>query len=393
MNFFKIITLLIFIAFYVISCRDYPIEPNNNESAPTIEETKLISSSDAILGINSFIIKQDSLAQLTQYDEEKHRIPSIWKGTIFNSGLWIAGEQKSIIRCNILGATNSLERSNYTNTFKSEKLGVYFVNKSIIENPANSFPSNFPLEENGKPKLYGDAMLFSVYRSDTTRTTPILQNPIRGLRFNQIVYAYKAQELSRSIFIQINIFSVSQGLSNAFIGFWIDADLSQEKVGYDSINGISYIYRNLQNGENTHTVFGYTLLHTPNSFNRQVGITSHRIMLKSSLELEYGQSFNNSQNIYSTLKGLSNSGKRMVNPTTDKNTYFAFTGNPITNSGWLDTERDARQLLSSGPFNLNSDQRLVVLMTYETGESLSEALVKLKLKVADIRNKPHLWQF
>ncbi|NIV11610.1 MAG: hypothetical protein GWN62_10105, partial [Aliifodinibius sp.] len=90
------------------------------------------------------------------------------------------------------------------------------------------------------------------------------------------------------------------------------------------------------------------------------------------------------------LKGLSNFGDPMINPVTGNETKFAFTGDPITQTGWLDSIAiDVRSLLSSAPFTLAPGEKKIVSIVWivESGQNLADALVNLKSKVDDIRNK------
>lgn len=42
----------------------------------------------------------------------------------------------------------------------------------------------------------------------------------------------------------------------------------------------------------------------------------------------------------------------MIDPTTGEPTAFAFTGNPVTGTGWVDTRNEVRSLLSLAPISL-----------------------------------------
>jgi hypothetical protein len=52
------------------------------------------------------------------------------------------------------------------------------------------------------------------------------------------------------------------------------------------------------------------------------------------------------------LEGLDANGNPMINPVTGMPTRFAFTGDPVTGTGWIDEPNDLRQLLSFAPVDL-----------------------------------------
>jgi hypothetical protein len=86
----------------------------------------------------------------------------------------------------------------------------------------------------------------------------------------------------------------------------------------------------------------------------------------------------------------------MINPVNNQESKFAFTGDPVTQTGWLDSSPlDVRSLLSSASFTLASGEkkRVSIVWVVEKGQDLSSALENLKSKVDDVRNNDHLWRF
>jgi len=79
-----------------------------------------------------------------------------------------------------------------------------------------------------------------------------------------------------------------------------------------------------------------------------------------------------------TLKGISTTGNPMLDPTTGQATSYAFTGDPVAETGWLDvdTGTDTLLFLSSGPFSIapGTHKMLTELVSIEAAPSLSEAL-------------------
>lgn len=115
------------------------------------------------------------------------------------------------------------------------------------------------------------------------------------------------------------------------------------------------------------------------------------------LNPEFGErDFDTPEQVLFALKGLSNHGAPMINPITGDETKFAFTGDPITQQGWLDSIAiDVRSLLSTAPFTLTAGEKKTVTIVWvvESGQDLAHALTNLKGKIDDIRNKEYLWHF
>jgi hypothetical protein len=237
-------------------------------------------------------------------------------------------------------------------------------------------------------------MCWTFLTSDTTiLSKSILSEPIKNLRITQAVYGYKRDDLRNIIFIRYEIENISpKNWDGVYIGFYSDTDLSPNpminRTGYDSTRGLTYTY-----SDTSTIVTGFTFLETPKS----LGVTSHRIMRKNNyIDPDFGEySFTSSEQILYALKGLSNSGRPMINPSTNRSTLYAFTGDPVSGEGWLDTEVDVRSMISSGPFSLsiNEAQRITLVWVVNDGINLQDALTKLKSKVDQIKSGSELWQF
>ena len=85
----------------------------------------------------------------------------------------------------------------------------------------------------------------------------------------------------------------------------------------------------------------------------------------------------------------------MINPVTGTETLFAFTGDPVAGTGWLDVRVDVRSMITSGPFSLEPEETKTVTVVWEAnnGTDLQDALQKLKSKIDQIRSEPGLWRF
>ncbi|MHB8929818.1 MAG: hypothetical protein ACYC5R_04395 [Melioribacteraceae bacterium] len=380
--------LMLFIILFSNGCNDIGeslLYPSNN--------FELVSDSVKTLNVNDF---QISLSQRGEISNGiwKNGSSSIW--CIFLAGLWIGMDQNGVTRGNIV-STISNHKSNYTSKWADKRLGVFSLNAGNTY-MSNNWPVDYgaPIDNLGLPKIYGDGMCWTSLQSDTTIKNPLfLAQPINGLRVTQALYGYKMDGLQSTIFIKYGITNLSsENWNNVYVGFYSDTDFhgSQDnRTGYDSTRSLSYTYK--KTNEEYNGVTGFTFLETP----KNVNIKSHRIMRKNNyIDPDFGEySFTTPINIIYALKGLSNFGQPMINPVTDLVTNFAFTGDPILETGWLDNPTDVRSMISTDPFSLNRGETtwVTVVWIINDGTSLENSLNKIKSKIDQVRSDISLWQF
>ena len=107
--------------------------------------------------------------------------------------------------------------------------------------------------------------------------------------------------------------------------------------------------------------------------------------------------------------GLDNGGNSMVDPTTGQPTPFAYSGDPVARTGWLDgfdgcgsdcvegaqVGEELRQLTSVGPFTLGAGEvtTFTAAYVYASGSGLDDGLARLRQTAATLRVQPTLWEF
>jgi|GEM_PF-1865906 len=99
---------------------------------------------------------------------------------------------------------------------------------------------------------------------------------------------------------------------------------------------------------------------------------------------------------WSSLQGdTTHSVSILYRPITGEETKFAFTGDPIERTGWLDTPVDVRSMIASGPFSLGAGERQIISVAWavESGQTLMHAIHALKGKIVQVRNENQLWFF
>lgn len=79
----------------------------------------------------------------------------------------------------------------------------------------------------------------------------------------------------------------------------------------------------------------------------------------------------------------------------DSNTSFAFTGDVVAGTGWLDQEYDSRNMITTGPFNIKASESKTITAAIITvsEKELSANLNKLRSQINLIRNEKSLWSF
>ena len=344
---------------------------------PVVEVVDLLPLEEGQFTINNFRVGLTNTGQLSI------------SGLTYEAGLWIGMEKNGEVRGNLVHTQPPY--SNYIAEQSGRKIGVYALEAGTLYN-ADGWPSDLeaPMDRNG-PKIYGDKMLWTALLSDTTISEPLVYAyPIKDLLVTAAVYAFNSEDLKDVFFIKYCIKNLSyETWENLRAGFFTDTDIGfslNNKTAYDSIRQISYTYDTVD-----FYVAGYKFLETP----KNSGVYSHRIMRKNNyINPEFGEySFKRPEQIMYVLKGLSNDGQPMINPVTNKETLFAFTGDPITRTGWIDSPVDVRSFLSTGEFTLKPREKawMTVVFVYHKGNNLMNSIKEMKLKIERINANKSLW--
>lgn len=409
-NFYIIFTVLIIHILNTINCEKIENTVQNNDINPPVSYDTLPSLIAARLDVNDFHVVIDSIAKISEGEYWGESVPPYgWPliSVIYSCGLWLGTyDNYGNVNASLMWSDKYPGVSNFTNKFNNRKIGIY---KLLASDPPDSnvyWPIEYgaPTDENEEPLIFGDGMCWSAFQSDTTVFHTVFSKPIKSIIVSQAIYGYHRSDLNNVLFIRYEIINNNQtDFSEMYAALWTDTDLftADNATGYDSLRELSYTYSLPDTTKNF--VTGFTFLQTPEINGNPIGATAHRIFRKHSgggpYQLgEFGEyGLNNPEQIIYVLKGLSNEGYPMINPITNRETKFAFTGDPISNTGWIDSYRylDTRSFLSSGPFPLKSisNQILTVVWIISSGNTVEQALNSLKSKVDQVRSEPELWNF
>lgn len=321
--------------------------------------------------------------------------------TFFDSGLWVSGR-----RDGGLAASLTFAGSNWAPLpANGQAGGVYLLS------PASGLPA-------GVDRLRGDQMAWSQLVGQPNDRSPVLAQPVEGLRVDQAAFVYTRPEASDLLFVRYVLTNTgATPLTDAYAGIYADTDLQYQGTtsapgaslydnltGYDAARGLTYTYQQASRDNaavSPALATGYAFLSTPGD----APLMSHRVVRRNNIDPDFGETgFSRPEQVDWALRGRSNTNVAMTDPTTGATTLFAFTGDPVTRSGWLDgfvdpqtgvrRGSDTRSLLSAGPFRLAPGESTALTVVYVTVEGVSfpSALGALGERVDAVRSQPALWQ-
>lgn len=388
--------ILLFLVIILASCEDNQIV-NNTDLQDTVSNQ--LQRADAVhFNVNDFqsvLDKNGEIALGSYLPPNDERL-----NVIYSAGLWIAVNDGGSVKANVTWV-GTAEASNFTADRNDSSIGVYYVPSNITNADEYHWPVEYgaPINNDGSIKTYGDLMCWQSLTSDNRVTERVFQNPIDGLRVNQAVYGYSENDLRNVFFVRYEITNLSDHVwPEVYVGFHSDTDFGDvlcNSTAYDSASSLTYTYIPVTEDGclGGAPVTGFSFLETPNS----LGVTTHRIMRKNNyVNPEFGEyELNTPEQVLFALQGLDSNGNPMINPVTGLVTNYAFTGDPITQTGWLDEAVDVRSLLTSGSFSLgvNETKVLTVVWISESESTMEESIIKLKDQLNQIRQEPQLWQF
>jgi len=316
-----------------------------------------------------------------------------------NVGLWIAGSQAGV-KSNVMFDYLTKIDGFRLQSPKSTEGGLYHVTLSDFEAEYENWESveGAPTFSDGSPKMLGDEMVWGTYTSTTTTSNP--ENSFSDLRVVVNPYEFNDEQLKSTLFVRYEITNASTvAIEDLRIGFGGDMDLFLSDTNSEPINGPcgrfnthwnntaydlarNYTYTYVKpdsmdgdiSGECYGTFVGYTFVGSSDSDGLNAPILAHTVLTRWEEESFVGfdeSSINTPSKVLFALHGLSSEGAPMIDPSTGEVTSFAYTGNPLTETGWVDTRKDVRSLLSISPITLAPGEKVVTTVAIFTAVSPS----------------------
>jgi hypothetical protein len=310
------------------------------------------------------------------------------KGTgrtaVFASGLWIGARVDGITRVAVAEYGQEYVPGPMRNgSFLPDQpdFKTYTIRRGDITSPDYlNWPvaQGAPLGTDGKPLLFGDVTMWSVYNdadpgahgAGPGRTSPL------GVEVRQTVFAYnRIGPAGNTIFVKFTLINKGVNtLDDAAVAFWVDPDLggaSDDLVGCDPALNLGYVY----NGTNSDDQYGAEppavgVLLIQGAVARAPGVTD-QLGMTSFTKYINGMDPLNSEESYALMRGLHNDGTEMheFDDPARPVTKYAVSGDPVAVAGWLDSDPgDRRMVVSSGTFSMAPGDVQEILLAITVGQ-------------------------
>jgi len=238
-----------------------------------------------------------------------------------------------------------------------------------------------PTDAGGDPELLSQQDSWLIYNDVYPNVHSGGEERVLGMEVKRRTYSFTSPDILRDVFFVHWIITnkSANNYTDTYLGTWFDADIDDayyDLAGSDSSLQLYYIY----NGSDWDQplAFGATVLTGPkNDQGQHVPLSSVSIYPASQDNL-YG----NDEVRYNLLSGLDFYGN--LKPFG----YFDFTGNPLTNTGYVDVlPADKRAIISCGPFTFfaGNTQEMTIACIGAEGIDRFDALVNLFEKTKQVR--------
>jgi len=303
--------------------------------------------------------------------------------------------------------------------YADDSTGFFVLTQDSLASTISNWPSDLgaPSQLDGSPLLMGDQMAWSVFRMAESN-----QSPVENLMLGMTVFIYNSGPESHYVFHRYDIQNKGDApLVDLHIGYGADVDLSYQ---FDEANPecrpLSY-YQN-QTAFNRELQFNYFYFSQlpedgdlpkycyglsqgfavlPLSSPHSVGsnLLSSRIWRRGQTNTIYPEFaeglLTTPESVMWALQGKSYLGDSMIDPTSGQPSLFAFTGDPVTQTGWLDERTDVRSMISFQPITLAPGEKTSFVVAYFWTESASmeQAIADLKSKNGYVRLNSQIWDY
>jgi hypothetical protein len=340
---------------------------------------------------------------------------------IYVAGLWMGAEVDGEIRVSageyftdFVGS--ALDEKGKPFGKNDARFRVYKISKgdNINNNPdyANwPFDLGAPSDGKGNPLLIGDQTLWCCFTDAYPENRIVSNSKPLGAEVHLTVWGW--EELENVIFLRWKIFNKSEDVWNkVYLGIFSDPDLihaSDDLAGSDSTLHLTYCYESTTRYDLPYHAVGYMVLESPilpstgdgaitfyGAVADFVNVPVYAPRMEKNLNTPFDDiSYNEetAQIIYNRLQTLDKWGEPSIDPFTNRPTNWAFSGDPVTGSGWIDNfpPRDRRMMLSTGPMDMAPDDTNSITIAFiaEQNNVRLENITDLKRDARKIRGLFH----
>jgi hypothetical protein len=344
------------------------------------------------------------------------------KGTdnsiVYAAGVWIIGKTGGELRtacCEYSNETapGAILPSGQPDDPTLPKYKIYKISKADLTNPGDDYLSwpvdqGAPVDENGKPALVGDQMLWFVYNdADPSNHANLFGTKPMGVEVHVTVWGYnRSDAFGDMMFVKEQIINKSSNsYDSTFIGLWSDPDngyANDDYVGCDTTLSLGYCW----NSTNNDAVYGaagpaigWDYFQGPivPSAGDTALVSGRKVPGHKNLPM-YAFAYyingatypqldpENAQEVFNYMTGHYQDGSSFVNAETNQPTRFVFPGDPETGTGWseinptIQASGDRRLLMSCGPFQLaaGDTQEVVFGVMIARGSNNKNSVTVLK---------------
>ena len=265
------------------------------------------------------------------------------------------------------------------------------------------------VNSNGTPYFLGTQTMFYCYTDANPHESSASSIASLKAQILQTNWCYTNVNLGDVQFIEYRIINRS-GIPwvNTYLALWTDDDLgnaTDDAIGCDTLRNLGYTYNVTNNdpqyGEAPPAV-GSKLLRSPVIYTGNNNDTvkyynppgSQNLITKIGYKFIGMNIFNTYNNVtpppgdpqdntetYRFLSGYWRTGESWVNPSNGQTTKKAYSGDPVTGTGWnMSGGNDRRYAQSFGPFNMNPNdtQSVIVAQVIAKGSSNLNSITQLR---------------
>lgn len=262
-----------------------------------------------------------------------------------------------------------------------------------------------PVDENGKPEILGDQMMWSVYNdANPTLHSQLFDSKPMGLEIQTSMFGFNRNDpLGDILFVKNLIINKSDNhYADMYVAMWSDPDVgdaNDDLVGVDTNLVLGYCFNGGVNDKYygiTPPAVGYDFFQGPHVQSpgdtaywsgvprpgwKELGVTSFIKYINGDAILYDPET---KEECWNVMTGLTPAGKDFINSKTGETSKFIASGDPVTGEGWLDIHDDPpgdrRFLMSSGPFEMapGDTQEIVGSIIIASGSDNLSAITAMK---------------
>lgn len=320
--------------------------------------------------------------------------------TIFTGGLWVAGKINNETRiAAVLYDTSAYLPGTIINGVPQSPNNPRFKFYKIFKTDStgtNSDYDNWPVED-GAPILPDSSPIrksfqniWCVYNDSRNQSREFSTLPL-SVEVQQYVYGDSIPgQLENTVFAEFKIINKGSSVINdAYIGIWLDCDIgffADDLVGIDTSLKLAYSFNH--NDEDLYygdapPALGLVILKMPVENENSYSFIGFKY-----LDSLWDDPINANE-AYNFMKGLKRDGSSIIDPNTNEITRIMYSGDPITQTGWIDTSsNDKKMLLSFGPINMQpyESRNLHFALTVGSGNDRLSSLSNLKENIQQIKD-------